>query len=273
MLRILLVACIMTLAGWGAGVSPASAQSLIWSLPAEEASWVRFEGTYKDKQSLPDSSEGDLELEWRRAVTIKSVGKQTVDYQGVATPCRWIEITSVTGKESEQGIQPGPFGTRIYKVLVPENKVIGKVVDGENIPVSFIPIIKGYRKIGDREPTPINQKVLAADPMLAMIAYYPNLKPEGEAEDLQTPEGAVSARKYVGTETLESETARTIQEGTLWVSKDSPFGLAKFQVKVVLQVKDLTAPKEEFKQTAEIVVDMAAVAKGNDARSELPELE
>src|SRR5205823_5821249 len=54
MLRPLAVACVVVFtAGLSGGAAPAAAQGLIWSLPAEDAAWVRFEGTFKDKQAHP----------------------------------------------------------------------------------------------------------------------------------------------------------------------------------------------------------------------------
>ena len=273
MFRSLSGVCLVLLIAGGAGASPLQAQGLIWRLP-DDGAWIRYEGTVKNKQLRPESSEGDLELEWQRALTIKSIGQETAKFQGVDTPCRWIEITSVVGRPSEAGLDPGPVGKRIYKVLVPEKRIIGQIADSQGIPETLIPIVKGFRKIGERDAEPVEQKMLSVDPMLVMIAYYPDLKPdETEPEALDLPLGALTAQKYTGTEILETETNRTTQEGALWVSKEAPFGLAKFQVKTVLLTKDLTAPKDEFTPTAELVVEMSAVESGTDARSELPEQE
>lgn len=258
---------------WVFSAAPARAQVLVRKLPpAAEATWVRYEGPFKDKHARPEASEGDLELELRHELTIKALEAETVDVDGTPTPCRWLEFKSIIGRESEQGIQPGPFGTKIYKVLVPEAKVLGQIFDKDGIPVAFLPIVKGYRKVADRDPAPIGEKMVAIYPMLTTLAYSPDLKPAGAAEEMQLPLGAVSARLHKGTSKLESSTSRAEQEGQLWLSNDVPFGVAKFQVKQTLSAKDSAAPKEEFKQTSESQVEMTVVAKGTDAVSDLPDL-
>jgi hypothetical protein len=245
------------------------AQVLLWSTLPDDGTWVRFEGSYTDEQKRADET---LKLTWRRELTIKSVGRETVEIDGKPTPCRWLEFKTVTGKESEQGIQPDPFGTRIYKVLVPEAKVTGRLVDGDNIPVIFLPIVRGYRKIGDRPPVPISEKVLSFSPMITLLTYYPNLEAAGAEEELSLPLGAVPAQVRKGSVVQESNINRSTNEGTLWLSKEVPFGLAKFQVKVVREQKDGPAPRDDFMPVVELNAELTAVAKGTDARSELPDL-
>ena len=55
--------------------SPAilSAQGLIWSLPEQEGTWVRYEGEYKQVEFRPGVATGDQVFTWRRNVTIKSL--------------------------------------------------------------------------------------------------------------------------------------------------------------------------------------------------------
>lgn len=252
----------------------ASAQALIFSLPAEDGTWLRLEGTYKNTQSRPDAAEGDLELTWRSELTIKSVGKKNAKVGSRMTACRWLEFKAVQGKESAEGIQPGPFGTRIYKVLVPEDRVIGKNVDRDGIPVTFLPIVKGYRKIADREVTPVTETVLAVYPMISLVSYYTDFHADPkQPEELQLPQGAVQATRFIGSRKLENETSRSLNEGMLWRSDSVPFGLAKLQVKVTRDEKDSTAGADAFKRAAVIDVEMSAVANGNDAKSELPDSE
>jgi hypothetical protein len=247
----------------------AQAQVLIWSLPAADGTWVRFEGTYRNKEVRPQAPEGDLEVESRCELTIKSVKTETLEIDGKALKCRWLEFKTVIGKPSEQGIQPGPYGTRIYKVLVDETKVDGKIADARGIPNTFFPIIKGYRKLGNRELETIREKSVMFYPMISLVTHYPDLKAEGDKATLDLPLGAVSAQLMRGTQSLVSSTDRSLNEGSLWLSPDVPFGLAKFLVKVTREKKDSTAPKDDFKRTADLQMEMSAVAKGTDARSEL----
>lgn len=259
---------VTVLLGWMSNA--AQAQVLIWSLPEVEGTWIRFEGTYRNKEIRPQAPEGDLEIESRCELTIKSLNSETLEIDGKALKCRWLEFKTVIGKPSEQGIQPGPYGTRIYKVLVDETKVDGKIADARGIPNTFFPIIKGYRKLGNRETETIREKSVMFYPMISLVTHYPDLKAEADKPStLDLPLGAVNARQMRGTQSLLSDTDRSLNEGTLWLSSDVPFGLAKFLVKVSREKKDATASKDEFKRTADLQMDMSAVAKGTDARSEL----
>ena len=49
------------------------AQGLIWSLPEQEGTWVRYEGEYKQTEFRPGVATGDQIFNWRRNVTIKSL--------------------------------------------------------------------------------------------------------------------------------------------------------------------------------------------------------
>jgi len=254
--------------------APASAQVLIWNIPKEDGAWVRFEGTYKQTRARPNSNAGDEVLEWRSELTISAVGSETTDFDardgknGKQVRCRWVEFKSLT-KPNGLEKQPGPGDTFIYKVLIPEDRVIGKTVDDQKIPVTFLPIVKGWRKVGGRDAEPVNEKALAIPPTVVLATYYPDLKPEGESEKLQVGGAEVSARLFKGTRVLRKATTRSSNSGALWLSDDVPFGLARFQVALIQEQKELGASDEEFKRTSLIEVDMSVVATGNDARSEL----
>ena len=249
--------------------APAGAQGLLWSLPPD-GTWVRYYGEYKNVQERPESNEGALELTWLSELTIKSVGTEMADVKGQSTRCRWIEFKLVKGYQSAEGIKPGPYGAWIYKVLIPENRVIGKTEDADHIPVTFIPVVKGFRKLGEREATPVTEKVLAVYPLLAPLANYKKLVPDGGASDLELKQlGTVSAQLNTGELKLESSISRSVNKGEMWLSQDVPFGMAKFHVSLIREEKDSTAPKADFKRSAEIDVKMEVVEKGTAAQSEL----
>ena len=130
------------------------AQGLLWSLP-EEGTWARYEGTYRQIKIRPNVAEGNEELNWIRELTIKSLGSETAEYQGKDTTCHWLEFKLITGTPSEAGIDPGNYGVRLYKILVPESAVIANTIDSSDILVSYIPIVKGYRLL---RPMPIRKK-------------------------------------------------------------------------------------------------------------------
>ena len=141
-------------------VDRVSAQGLLWSLPKEDFTEVRYEGEYSQVESRPNAPEGDLKVEppWTRKLWLRSVGREEWEYDkrtktwqraaGGKAPqddkeivwCRWIEIELVTGKIQEGTVDPGPVGARLYKVLVPERHITGNRVDSQQIHVSYIPI-------------------------------------------------------------------------------------------------------------------------------------
>jgi hypothetical protein len=191
-------------------------------------------------------------------------------------PCRWIELKVVTGKASEAGVDPGPVGARLFKVLVPETRVVGKLSDNDQIPVSFIDIVpgKGYRKIGDGKVQPIQSGALQVYPLIALVMHYQALEAEGsDPVDPQIPIGAVNARQFKASSRVESPTTRTINEAHLWRCDPEnaavPFGLAKWTVKTVREAKDASLPRSEFKAVSEVNVEMSAHEAGDGAKSEL----
>jgi hypothetical protein len=252
----------------------ASAQILIWSLPKEDGTWVRFEGTYKQNRTRTNDNEL---LEWQSVLTISSVGSEMAEFVvkddvgkdvGKKVPCRWVEFKSLT-KPNGLEKPPGPGDTFVYKVLIPEERVIGESIR-EGIPVTYLPIVKGWRKVGQRNPEVVAEKALAVYPTISLVTYYPDLKAEGnEKEELQIAGEAVAAQLYKGTRVMQKTTQRSTNVASLWRSDGVPFGLARFQVALTVENKDLTASADEFKQSSLIEVDMTVVATGTDARSEL----
>lgn len=254
---------------------PALAQNLIANLPAEDGAWVRLEGDHIEKKSRSAGGEGDLELPWRSELTIKSVGKEEAEVNGAKVACRWVEFKSefkaVQSNAKEGAIQPDPFGTRIYKVLVPEQAVTINAKDDKGLPITFIPVVKGYRKIASRDPQPVTEKVLVVYPMVSLLTQYPNWA-AGESVNVDAPNGALAATEWKGARVLTSSTLRSSNEGQLFVSEQVPFGAARVKVKVQRFEKDATAAEDAFKLAAEINSDLIAVETGTDAQSDLPDL-
>ena len=94
-----------------------AAQSLIFHLPADGTA-VEYVGTLSQSNGPDDQAP----LSWMCELSIKSVGQEQAEFKGKLQPCRWLEIKSLTGKETAAGIDPGPVGARIYKVLVSRTK-------------------------------------------------------------------------------------------------------------------------------------------------------
>lgn len=258
------------------GVRRADAQGLIWSLP-EPGQWVRFEGDYKETEFRPDAAEGDLEMQWDRHLTLKCLARAEGEFEGEKQPCLWIELVVVTGETDEGIIDPGPAGRRIYKVLVPESftktttiTAEGAVIDKHQIPVSRIPIVEGWRKIGDGQTLQIKSNVLEVYPVISLLENYETLKKTSDQPvDPETQLQGVTAKKYTGTIKRESPLNRSESQAELWLSDGVPFGVARWSVTVIREVKDRAQPRSAFKRAARFSVEMKAAEKGDDAQTEL----
>ena len=248
----------------------ASAQGIIWNLP-EDGSLVHYEGEYHQREVQPGSI--DLEMKWNRRLTIKSVGKEDAEYRGQTVPCRWIEMKLQTGRPDEQTatIATGTVGERIYKVLVPESAVIGQTRDSEGLPVTYLPIVRGYRKINTKDATPkeITSKVLQIYPIISLVRHYRRMTRGNVPESVLVGQEKVDTTKRTGKFVQESRNDRVTHESSLYLSESVPFGLAKWSVKITQEAKGEVEPRSEFQFVSEITVDMTARRIEGNARSEL----
>jgi len=239
------------------------AQGIVCQLP-EDGTWVKFEGTYAQTEIREDAATGNLEISpWIEHVWIKSVGSEMAEYRGETTACRWIEIKIERGREKDGKIDTGLTGTEIYKVLIPEVAVISDNVDSEGVPVSFLPLVKGFRKVGQAEPKPIVQPALQLYPLGILVGYYRELE---QVEEMVDPEigleNVKSASQWRGSVTTERRSSRTILESTVWKTPDVPFGVARWSAKITREVKDGQALRDEFKPVTEVVIEMKARETG-----------
>jgi hypothetical protein len=250
--------------------SSLSAQGLLWSLPADGA-WIRYEGDYT--QVVQRGNEAAVNLKWTRYITIRSVGKQDAEYQGVNQPCRWIEIKVETGDASGGVLDTGPGGLRMFKLLVPEQAIRGTVFEpvpkGKEIFAAFIPVAKGYRKLGDEEPQEITSGVFDLYPVVSLLRHYPDLKPVGNPESMQLAMTAVNAQLYRGAIAVERTNYRSENNAELYRCSELPFGVARWNVTVQISEKATTDPRADFESTVTLREVMQAAEVGTDAESEL----
>lgn len=245
-----------------------SAQGLIWNVP-EEGAWVRYEGTYSQLVRRPNSTEGDLELSWTRHLTIKSLNSVEDEFEGTAQPCRWIEIKVITAQAAAV-LNPGPGGTRVYKVLVPEAEIRGQINDERNIIVSHLPVVRGYRKLGNEAPQPIESGVLQIYPAVSYLRHYRSLEQQSaDPEAVDTAAGPMSGTALRGEMTMESPITRSTNTAQMWRTDDVPFGLAKWIIKDVREEKFATQPRAEFRETMEVNIEMSVAETGIGAETEL----
>ena len=248
----------------------AHAQGVVCQLP-EDGTWVKFEGTYAHSE-VRDG--GKLEINpWIEHVWIKSVGAEMAEYRGEMTPCRWIEIKMERGRELEGKIDTGLTGTVIYKVLIPESAVIADNVDGEGVPVSFLPLIKGYRKMGKADPKEITEPALQLYPLGILVGYFRELKQIEESVDPEVGlENVKTASQWQGQVAAERPSSRTITESTIWKSPSVPFGVARWSAKITREVKDGNAPRDDFKPNSEVAIEMKARETGKGGPNSTSEL-
>jgi len=251
----------------------ASAQGLVWNLPQEDGVGIRYEGTYTQLVKRPNAVEGDATLTWTRRLKISSVGKEEAEFRGKTQPCRWIEFKLQTGRPKEGDIDVGPGSMRIYKVLMAESIIRGEVTEpiaeGRDIYVSYLPIVKGFRKIGDEPAQPIDPLVLQVTPAISQLQHYRNLTASGPASEIQIPIGNVSGTLFKGSAVVESLTRRVTSTGEIFRSETVPFGVAKWTARTVTEEKPSTAPRTDFVVIAEITEEMSAHEILSGAESEL----
>jgi hypothetical protein len=242
------------------------AQGLIFQLP-EDGMAVEYEGQLSQGVSADD----EAPLTWTCELSIKSVGREDAEFEGRQQPCRWIEIKTVTGKSGAAGVDPGPVGSRIYKVLVPESKVIGDSRDADGIANDMLPIVRGFRRLGEEGIEPIKTSALRYYPTISLLTTYDN--PEVVATNavpeiiLQGPQ--ISAIHRRGRMVMESQKTRSTNDGEYWVSKDVPFGLARWTVTVTTEEKELAAARTEFRTVVVKKLDMKLKRIRENAESEL----
>jgi hypothetical protein len=251
---------------WITACGSVFAQGLIHSLPEDGVS-VEYEGTIVQRHGDQDSEP----LTWTSELSIKSVGQEQAEYNGVSQACRWIEIKVITGTSTAAGLDPGPAGARIYKVLVPETKVSGDAVDPDTIPNQMLPIVKGYRRDGEGEVQEIQSKSLVYYPMICRLRNYdsPEVISESDVPEVLASDVNVTARRLKGKMVMERQESRSTNEGEYWVSADVPFGLARWIVTDTREEKTATEPRSQFRSVAVVQVDMKLRRIRENVESEL----
>lgn len=261
----------------GLWVNAASAQGLIWNIPAEEGRWVRYEGSYAQVMKRPDDPAGDLKLNWTRHLTIKALGTEDGEIDGQTVPCRWLELKVITGPVKEGIIDAGPGGIRLYKVLVPVEAITkvkieadNQVIDADRVLATYIKIAKGYRKVGDESAVPIETGVFQIYPALSALQHYRELTTLG-TEDVAVRNETVSAQHLKGELVTEDLFTRSTNTADVWKtdSPTIPFGVAKWTVSAVIDRKDSTESRGAFTPLSEITEEMIAAEIGEAAESEL----
>ena len=250
--------------------SRAAAQGLLFYLP-EDKTGVEYEGTIELTSIRTDIAEGKETITKAREMSIKSVGREDAEFEGVVQPCRWIEIKVVTGTAGETGIETGPVGARIYKVLVPEAKVIAEPTDANGIPNITLPIVRGFRRTGESQVQPMKTNALGIYPTVSQLINYPETEVVAASETPQTKVANMSfnAKHMRGVYVMESPDSRSTNNGNFWVTQEVPFGLARWEVVVTRESKESTADRDKFQEVENVKTTMSVKRILNSAESEL----
>ena len=253
--------------------SPVQAQGVVCQLP-EDGTWVKFEGTYAQSELRPNEQNSKVDITpWIEHVWIKSVGEEMAEYKEKMTACRWIEIKIERGREKDGKIDTGLTGTELYKVLVPESAVIDDNVDAEGVPVSFLPLVKGFRKLGNGNAKPLTEPALQLYPLGILVGYFRELRKVEEGVDPEIGlENVKADSQWQGQVTTERPSSRTVMESTIWKSKEVPFGVARWSAKITREIKDDQSPREDFKPSSEVVIEMKARETGKGGPNGTSEL-
>ena len=250
--------------------TPAFAQGLLFFVP-EDKTGIEYEGTVEQTMVRPDIAEGKESTIKAREMSIKSVGREDAEFQGTVQPCRWIEIKIVTGTAGEAGIDPGPVGARIYKVLVPESKIIPDADDAQAVPNITLPIVKGYRRTGESQVQTLTSNALGIYPTVSQLINYPGQEIVAASESPQTKATNMSfnAKHIRGRHVMESTDTRSTNEGHFWVTPEVPFGLVRWEVVVTREKKETTATRDSFREVETTRTVMSVKRILNVAESEL----
>lgn len=248
----------------------ANAQGLIFFLP-EDGTGVEYEGEIVQEVIRDDIKAGKEAITKARVITIKSVGREDRDFEGTVQPCRWIEIKVVTGDAGEAGVDPGPVGARIYKLLVPENKIISTAEDSSGVPNVMFPIVEGFRRSGEAEVRQIKTKAISIYPTICQLINYPeqNVVSAAATPSTKMTNTSFSARHIKGRLVMERRESRTTNEADYWVTQEVPFGLARWEVIVKQEKKESTATRQDFKEFSTTKSVMSVRRFLSNAESEL----
>ncbi len=246
----------------------ALAQGLIWNLP-ESGTWVRYAGEYRQTTLRPQSSEGDLLLQWNRVLEIRCLERETAEWKGAEVTCVWVEFEVKTGVLIDSEIDAGPGSVRLYKVLIPEQEILGKAFLELEVPRAYLPIVKGYRKIGEGEAEELNGHVFQTYPLLSQVLINEHASLSGQETTIETPLGSFASEQIENTSSIENASTRTTNTTQMWLSEEMPFGAVKWTVRVERETKTLVDTRDLFTKHSEISVEMQAAAQGADAVSRL----
>lgn len=259
---------LLTLATCVLGTADVRAAGLIWRLP-EDGSAATYRGTYTLLVRRTDTSQQNQELSWTRVLTIRSVGTETAEYRGQTQACRWVEFEQTTGLVEGGQVVPGPGGQVVLKVLVPEALVLPGVADNRGIPVSQLPIVRGWQQVDEGQAVELTSDGVDLSPAVTLLGFPRGLDAGGAGGTMAVAGANVTTSDWTGEEVVESATQRATKNVSLTRSDETPFGVVKWAVTVELESKGSTEDRSEFAPASTMTEEMTLVEISSDAVSRL----
>ena len=251
-----------------AALTPAArAGGLVWNLPAPGTE-ARYEGEIT--QTLTGRDNQTTEIARLRRVTVRSLEAETAEYRGEQVPARWLEFVAETGTPGERGLDPGPAGRVVYKILTPESAIAPDLTDERGVPRAFLPVLRGWRQVGDGEPAELGPAFRAYPAVCLLTEFEPDEILERTDDAADVPAGRFEGTRFRAKLVEESRTARVTHEANWLLSDAAPFGPAEWSATVVRETKDALADRDTFAESSRTVSKMELVEVADDARGELP---
>ncbi|MFM8727173.1 MAG: hypothetical protein ACKON9_18830, partial [Planctomycetaceae bacterium] len=143
--------------------------------------------------------------------------------------------------------------------------------DSAGIPNDMLPIVKGFRRLGEEGVEPIKTSALRFFPTISLLTSYtdPETVATNEVPETILQGAGISAVHWRGKSVMESQKTRSTNEADYWVSKDVPFGLARWVVTLTTEEKDLAATRGDFRVAVVKKLDMKLRRIRDNAESEL----
>ena len=108
-------------------------------------------------------------------------------------------------------------------------------------------------------------------PTICLLANYDNPETIASSDipEILAQGVSVTAKRMKGVAVQERPESRSTNTGEYWVSKDVPFGLARWVVSVTTEEKETTAARSEFRIVQTRQTDMKLKRIRQNAESEL----
>ena len=163
------------------------------------------------------------------------------------------------------------MGARVYKVLVPESKINSNASDEDTIPNTMLPIVRGYRRLGEEPVEAIKSTGLVVYPTLCLLANYQDPQTIASSDRIESADqrDSFDAQRMTGTVVRERLDARSSNKSEYWVSDDVPFGLAGWNVTITRESKPATADRESFSTVSTVTCSMRVKDILDSAESEI----